>query len=226
MSPLPEKKKSPEEIQRLREALAGPHRPVPAVETPAPVAPQTHQEPPAAAVAPAPKPVHSLKKSERMPFKVVDDEAKPAPRGNVVPQPAEPVATSPIATAKASPQSATSGGAKIPARRHDERELSEMRRRGAIEMLHPRVNPRLLPASRWLLALGYLGPAIAAACIWLAEQPVEIGPGACALAFVSGTTIAVRRPVSRHHAAFMMAIATTVLICAAFHYFPHLLHAK
>jgi len=226
MSALPEKKKSPEEIQRLREALAGPHRPVPPVETPAPAETRLHQEAPAQAVEPTPKPVHSLKKSERVPFKVVDDEARPAPRGNVVPQPAEPVATSSIVTAKASPQPATSGGAKIPTKRHDERELSEMRRRGAIEMLHPRVNPRLLPASRWLLALGYLGPVISSTCIWLAEQPIEIGPGACSLAFISGTTIAVRRPVSRHHAAFMMAIATTVLICAAFHYFPQLLHAK
>ncbi len=221
MSALPEKRKTPEEILRLRESLAGPRRPEPPVEMPVPQSDEPRTESPPSRTHSAPKPVHSLKRSERAPLKVVDDDSATAavPRASVVPE------SFPMDVAPASPRSTSSGGV-IPARRHDERELMEMRRRGAIEMLQPRINPRLLPANLWLLAFGYLGPAIAAACIWLADQPIEIGPGPCSLAFLSGGAIAIRRPVSRHHAAFMMTRAAAVLICAAFHYFPHLLHVK
>lgn len=219
MSPLPEKKKSAEEIQRLREALAGPRRPAPPTEMPPSPSEVTDPQPPPPAARP--KTVHSLKRAERAPLRVLDEPTLPAP-DSTPPKPA----AQPTPHHPADSQTTPLAASPIPTRRRDERELMELRRRGAIEMLQPKVNPRLLPAKPWWLALGYTGPAVAAALIWLADQPVEIGPPACASAFVAGGAIALQRPVSRHHAAFMMTIAVTVLICAAFHYFPHLLHAK
>jgi K+-transporting ATPase A subunit len=37
--------------------------------------------------------------------------------------------------------------------------------------------------------------------------------------------IGIRKPISRHHAAFIAVIALFVIIFGALHYFPHLRHA-
>lgn len=237
MSLLPQRKKSPEEIARLRESLGVPtgaasDEPVPSPAPAETLVPHTHaadvvreSAPAPLAPLPPPKAVHSLKKSEQIP------QPKPAPA------PAPPAAIiepKPVRSLRKSEMSPTGplkapepdGDGRIPFRRHSEEEIQEIRRREALAMLNaPPPNPKLFPAHPALVAPGYVFATGSAACFVFESYPLAATAGSIVGALLIAIAIVSFRPISRHHAAFIAIIALLVLVFAALHYFPHLRHA-
>lgn len=216
---LPERRKSPEEIAKLREAMG-----IPGAEAPAPEAPQEKAEPAAppapvaeqeAAPAPAPaKAVRSLRRSERQ-------EAAPVPLS-----PADPVP-------------ATNAGT-IPVRRRSEQELMEMRRTQATPPDRSIAYIKNLAVPWPLVALGYILPLTGALlgwlsvwtptvmepdfpAMWMADLSREPWLGTAGLATLvvlctAGLLLAGwfawKKPRSRHHAGFITIIAVFTAVFA------------
>jgi len=231
MSLLPQRKKSPVEITQLRESLGIPALP-PGEELVSPPhgAPTSagsatlssvEDAPPNGAPAlagssPLPKPVRSLKRSEQLP--------------------------SPARTRQAAPPADSS----LPFHRHSDDEIERIRRSEVLAMRTPVVNPKLIPAHPAWIGLGYLAVlAAAVAAAWplpattpahwlwirygghaLAFDPRQLAILGCcaALALLVAAGIALIRPFSRHHAAFISVTTLFVIIFSAIHYFPHLRH--
>jgi hypothetical protein len=198
MSPLPQRKKSAEELNQLRGGLGIPNLPATPVPPPAPEVARTPM--PAAPEPPPrpPKPVRSLRKSER----------EPAPQHRS--------------------RQSTSSFSKIPARRHNSDEIQQLRRRDAIARFsaedHPLPFP--LPAPRWITIPGYLLAFFGFSCHYWTNIPLSATAGAAGLALIVSLYILLRRPLSRHHAGFIACTTLFVLVFAALHYFPHLRHAS
>ena len=218
MSPLPQRKKSAEELAQLRESLGIRQPGQPADAPPAAATTEASEAPPARPPS-EPKPVRSLRKSEQ--------EAKPSPR-------LEPLHPS-----------------RLPAHRHSEHELQEIRRRNALQDIQSStLDPRKAPAHLAVVIAGYLFAFVGAAlCFPQVHVPIYLnvfGIGlpavvrgaaltfahpvtliAIAEAFALGTAgwIFLRRFYSRHHAAFITMAALLVIIFGALHFFPQLLHA-
>ena len=266
MSFLPQRKKSAEEINKLRESLGVPGSPDPDPQAPAaqpapePPAKQeidtlvathhaaevVHETPPApeaAAPLPAPKSfapheTHSLKRSEHVP----EPMENPAVSARVPRQvrslrrsEREPV---PSPTPTSGP--ATSA---LPSHRHSDQEIGEMRRREMLSMAGaPPPNPKFSAAHLGLVIPGYLLAAI----VWLPladtlylslnsgtgwsflGQPayhIAIPAAAAVIALLIASFVFLKKPISRHHAAFITAITVFALVFEALHYFPQLRHA-
>ncbi len=250
MSLLPQRKKSPEEIAKLRESLGVPGAPaeanevsetvdtiVPAPHEAAVVHPETAisgTPPPSQITVPAsrgPKPTHSLKRSERTPLPL-REEFPAVHIATVAPAP-EPV-TKLVRSLKKSeqgpvsqpdPTATSSLDSKIPFHRHSDKEIAEIRRREALAMMQARPNPKLAAAHPALLAPGYILAIAGASCFYFYEFPMEATAGCAAAALLIAGFIFLRRPISRHHAAFIAVIALFVIVFGALHYFPHLQHA-
>jgi hypothetical protein len=245
MSLLPQRKKSPEELAKLRETLGIPGAAAetpppakPAVPAPAPhvetIVPAIHQaavvedgdplplqtEP--AAPAGGPKPVHSFKRSERMPAA----SAAPSPTA-ASSRSARPVRSLrkseqlPLAT----PLPESPPDSALPHVRHSDREIEEIRRREVLSMMNAVPNPRLFPAHPAIILPGYVLPPAAAAGIWFYQLPIA-ATAACALvSLVISGLILWRKPISRHHAAFIAVLSLFLLVFSALYYFPQLRHA-
>lgn len=199
MSPLPQRKKSAEEIARLRESLGVPG----AVTEEAPPAPQAAPpepvevtKPPVAEFAPPPavepKPVRSLRKAER---------------------------EAPSRRPESPPDS------RLPHQRHSVRELEEIRRREMLSLMNSAPNPRLLPAHPALIIPGYLLPTGMGLALWFYQIPLPATMGAVVAALAIAAFLWLRKPVSRHHAAFIGVLSLFLLVFSALHYFPQLRHA-
>jgi hypothetical protein len=255
MSLLPQRKKSAEEIAKLRESLGVPgvspeaetasapeaaSAPAAGVETivpthheatvvhaaePEPAAEPEHLPPPAHH---GPKQVHSLKRSERMPLEPTDepdDEApSPLPQGPL-PKTVRSLRKSEQAPLPAFPHSVPAANSKLPAHRHNDRELNEIRRREAIAMMHPAANPKLAVAHPAVIVPGYLLALAGASCFVFYQFPIAATAACSATALALAAFIFVSRPISRHHAAFIAVIALFVIVFGVLHYFPHLRHA-
>jgi hypothetical protein len=255
MSLLPQRKKTAEEIAKLRESLGVPGvspepesaaapdaatAAVDEVETivpthheatvvhaaePEPVAEPEHLAPPAHH---GPKQVHSLKRSERVPLEPIDESDEQAPA--TLPQESFPktvrsLRKSEQAALPASPHSVPAADSKLPIHRHNDSELNEIRRREAIAMMHPAANPKLAVAHPALIVPGYLLAIAGASCFVFYQFPREATAACSAAALVIAAFIFLRRPISRHHAAFIAVIALFVIVFGVLHYFPHLRHA-
>jgi hypothetical protein len=201
MSPLPQRRKSPEEIAKLRDSFGMPGaldagnaaKAAAAAESPHPT-PATPSPLPEPAVERAPKPVRSLRKSERL----------AGNHGN-----------------RADPPLVS----KLPQRRHSKDEIERIRRSEALSAMNATANRRLFPAHPLLITPGYLATAAAAGGILFYQIPLW-ATGACALfALAVAAFIILRHPVSRHHAAFIVVLAFLLLAFSALHYFPQLRHA-
>ena len=222
MSPLPQRKKTAEELAQLRESLGIPQDAgAPAAETDTSPTEAPPAEPETPKPAAPPKPVRSLRKSEQGP-------ADPVQRIEPLP------------------------GSKIPAHRHNERELEQIRRQNALhEMQSSTFDPRKTQAHLAIVLGGYL-LAFAGAAICFPQiytpiyqnlysfgYPAQFRNGSltlfhpatlAAVAELLASAIAVwvflRHFYSRHHSAFIAMIAVLVLIFGALHFFPQLLHAS
>jgi hypothetical protein len=248
MSLLPQRKKSPEELAKLRETLGIPGA---VAETPQPSEPAAFTPPAAhvetivpaiheaavvedgdplplqtatAAPAAGPRPVHSFKRSERM----------PAPS-------ATPVLTADAAVSRgakpvrslrksehlppAAPHPESPPDSKLPHQRHSDREIEEIRRREVLSMMNAAPNPRLFPAHPAIIIPGYVFPPAAAAGIWFYRFPLAATAGFAIVSLAIAGLILWRKPISRHHAAFIAVLALFLIVFSALYYFPQLRHA-
>jgi hypothetical protein len=215
---LPQRRKSAEEIAKLRESMGVPGAAAPAAEAPPAGGPAPLEAPAdgtlessdAAFDLPppgSPKPVRSLRKSEQ---KVVERKARSTP-------------------------ARTAG---IPVRRRSDQELLELRRIQATPPDQSIAHIRHLAVAWPLVALGYLLPLSGALlggfaawsprvaeldfpARWMADlsrQPWLAGAGIavlsifCALGLLLAGWIAWKKPRSRHHAGFIGLVTLLVLV--------------
>jgi hypothetical protein len=248
MSLLPQRKKSAEELAKLRETLGIPGAAAETKEAPGPTAPaaradhvetivpaihqaavvedgdpQHLQTAPVAPVA-GPKPVHSFKRSERMPAAA----ATPAPTSTAaVSRAAKPVRSlrKSEQLPPAAPHPESPPDSRLPHQRHSDREIEEIRRREVLSMMNAAPNHRLFPAHPAIIIAGYLFPPAAAAGIWFYQIPLAVTAVSAVLSLAIAGLILWRKPVSRHHAAFIAVLAVFLIVFSALYYFPHLRHA-
>jgi hypothetical protein len=198
-NPLPQRKKTAEEIAALRDSLAPIGQP-PAIAQAAPsVVPPPVERPPAAPRPPVEaKPVTSLRKSEHGP-----STRKPTP-----------VATE---------------NSKLPTHRRDDYELNQIRRAQAFEVQKPGAFLIALTAHPAIVAAGYIAVITAAALPlidWLwANVSYYIPAVLCVAGLLVAAFIFLKKKRSLHHAGFIAAIAVFTLIFGALYYFPHLRNA-
>jgi len=197
MTPLPQSRKSPEEIAKLRESFGVPATGQAAVQETVPA--EKPKPVPAKTAPPEPdadhqsKPVRSLRKSERL------DDAVPR--------------------LESPPDS------NIPHQRHSPEELEQIRRREVLSMMNTAPNRRLFPAHPALIAPGYLAIVVAAAGLWFYQIPLWATAICAVISFAVATLLFLRHPVSRHHAAFIAVLAVLLLAFSALYYFPQPRHA-
>ncbi len=274
MSLLPQRKKSAEEIAKLRETLGIPGQAVVEDEAPTtapasaivsrPIPEIPKPEPAAKAPAPNPKPspplpdtpepepekpvvlpstdsasppvlssrgvreVRSLKRSERVPVlptgepepvRITPIAPEPLPHSGKVVHSLRKSELVPITPADIHTPPADS---KLPVHRHSDRELNELRRQAAITQQG--VTPAFvgMAAHPALIIPGYLLIITAAACMLYYELSINVTGGCIATALLIAVFIYLRKPLSRHHAAFISVMSLFVIVFGALHYFPQL----
>ncbi|GAA5483578.1 hypothetical protein [Haloferula sargassicola] len=213
MSPLPERRKSAEELAELRANLgipdAAPPPPDLKHETPPiPVKPQAVPDP-----APAPPPPAEPEEPvERKPHVV--KSLKRSERGPVTPP--KPV--------RADPQG------KLPTRRHTRDELKRMLMTGAGNAQVPMEHLKHLTARWWTVGFFYLaGGSGLVAPLFLEKRgrPSDVmlfgalAAGALIMLLGAGW-IAWRRKRSSHHAGFLLILSILLLTFGILHFFPNL----
>lgn len=244
MSLLPQRKKSPEEIAKLRESLGVPGAsvevnqaagvPANGVDKIVPASDGTkavHNDesaanhPSSGVAAPRPKPVHSLKRSERVTAPPAIPVSTPAPSVAPGAKSVRSLRKSEQVPAPAGHHPESPPDSNLPHRRHSDDEIAEIRRREVLSLMNAQLNPRLLPAHPALIISGYLSTVAGAVGLYFYQLPI-VTTAACTLVslLVSGF-IFLRKPISRHHAAFIAAFALFLLVFSSLHYFPSLRHA-
>ncbi len=260
MSLLPQRKKSAEEIAKLRESLGipglSPEEEMPVENlTPAPaslpsaVIPEKISEPPATSTlapiplpdAQEPKPVRSLKRSERIPILPLDDhELSPHP---AVPAAVKIPASSPLPVApglrpvrslRKSEQAPLPAqrpepapDSSLPIHRHSDHELNDIRRREALAALAQEVRPPVLSAHFSVIIAGYLSVVSAGVFFHfydLAKHLLPVTASGVVVSLLCAAFIFFKKPLSRHHAAFISVAALFVIVFGTLHYFPQLQH--
>jgi hypothetical protein len=228
MNPLPQRKKTPEEIAKLREELGIPGGPIPATDvssTAAASEPATSQETPESSVVPA------TPKAEELPAAPVPEAAAP------VPEPIAPthhVEAKPVRSLRKSERIPSSRpvssptSSSLPAQRRTEKELSMLRRSQPITTT-PVAHLIALTAHPFIVGLGYF-LVIAAAVMpfldWkLAEISFYIPAILCACGLLLSGFIFLKKKRSLHHAGFIATIALLVIVFGALYYFPHFRNA-
>jgi hypothetical protein len=224
---IPQRKKTAEEIAKLRESMglpgasvpdaaAPPEASAPPAETPA-IPPTTKSISPAAAASPettlppadprppvAAKPVRSLRKSERLPA---------------------PSSAAPASIIK------NTGASNLPTHRRTESELSRLRRAQASENQQPPAAHLIaLTANPFIVGVGY-ALAFVAAFLPVADYrywfhtPFAVTATLAGLAILIAGFIFLKKKRSVHNACFIAAIAFFILVFSALYYFPHLRNA-
>ena len=222
---IPQKKKTPEEIAKLRESLGfpGAAAEAPPEPAPAPVSPVSAPFP-----QPAPLPVHAA----------VPIPAAPQP----APEPRPPVEAKPVRSLRKServplerPVSAPvpHADSAIPSHRRSESELNQMRRAQAFEnrQAPPATHLLAITANPFLVALGYVF-AFSAAFMPFADYqywfkaPFALTASLAGLSLLIAAFIFLKKKRSVHNACFIAAIAFFTLVFSALYYFPQLRNAS
>jgi hypothetical protein len=219
MNPLPQRKKTAEEIAKLRDAL-GATAPQPPLAAPSSPPPGTTPPPPPA----RPTTVVPQNRQTRQP----DRTAEPAPRERKAIQPriVRSLKKSEQGPVWVAPPSAASAPAdsKIPLHRHSDQDIQEIRRREFLEQVVPPVPAHAVRAHWSLLLIGYAFAVGGPICSFFG-MTVHL-PGALAItALLISIFIFVTKPYSRPHAGFIGALAIFVIIFGALYYFPQLRNA-
>ncbi len=215
---IPEKKKTADEIAALREGLG-----IPAA-TPEPAAPEPYSQAP---------PPRNMQAEEPPPSPAA--YAEPIVHLDLPPAPARPkkVEPKPIHSLRKhdlplAPATASTRRTELPNKRHDTRDISQIRKREALAALQqpgtdPAAHIRSQIASPFLYAPGYLFAAAAAVTAYM-SVPYYTPAGLIALSAIIMIFIALRKPRSRHHAALLFIAVFLTLVFGALHYAPHFQH--
>ncbi len=249
MSLLPQQRKSSEEIEKLRETLGIVAPPTDAaVEATLAVAePAVRSTPVPEIFAPAPVPREEIspprqpRAEQRVPVLPVEENGPPPQHSNLP----EPLDLAPATFLQPTPGqkgvrslrkseqgplppvSAVAPDSKLPVHRHNDQELNDLRRHAALATLAPWTHPQSLTANLALVIPGYLFAIGAAAWFYYGDierQEMRISAGCVIVALLVAAFIFFRKPLSRHHAAFIGVIALFDIIFGALYYFPQLRH--
>lgn len=232
MNPLPQRKKSADEIAKLREAMGIPaERPIAGDSVrQEPDSASTLNEQPLpefhAATAPpaeAARPVRSLKRSERTSAVLaeVEDTPKTQPQTGKIVRSLRKSEQVPIVLVENHTPPAHSD---LPVHRHSEEELARIRRQGMIQMQGAAVVPVSQVAHLAVVIPGYFFALAGAVSFYFYNLSISLTAGAALLAAAIAGYIFVKKPFSRYHAAFIAAIVLLVIVFGALHYFPQLRH--
>jgi hypothetical protein len=227
MSLLPQRKKSPEEIAKLRESLGVPGFSAEENETsaagPVDTVVPTHH---AAIVEHHPTAAPPAGPSARRDDFPARPSVREAPIAAPAPKAVRSLRKSEQSDVAEPHPSAPLESSKLPVHRHSDEEIAEIRRRQALAMMTSAApNPKLIPAHPAVITPGYLLALAGASCFFSETFPLAATAGCAAASLLVAALIVVRRPISRHHAAFIAIIALLVIVFGALHYFPHLRHA-
>lgn len=116
---------------------------------------------------------------------------------------------------------------RLPIHRHSGKELNEIRRHDALATLTPWTHPQSLTAHVALVIPGYLFAIAGAVCFYfydVEKQEMRITASCAAVALLIAAFIFFKKPLSRHHAAFIAVAALFVIVFGALYYFPQLRH--
>lgn len=194
LSPLPISGLPAKKVYTLRQADQALEIPK---ETDQQLTPETgFPELPAAAnvpVSPGPRAVHSLRKSEQLPLARLPARA---------------------------PDSS-----KLPIHRHSEEEIREFRRHEVYAMQKLAAS-KLSQKAHWIVVIpGYLfalGASVACYNCYYNRDSVLITGICLALSFLIAGYLLLRKPFSRHHAAFIGVMSMIVTVFGILYYFPNL----
>jgi hypothetical protein len=250
MSPLPQHRKSAEEIAKLRETLGVPG-PDPSEETlapfpelpasivapvPAPVAPVapvpplvplTLPEPPppqAPIHSPVAKQVRSLKRAERIPILPSEHPVETA----INPDAAHQLATKIVKSLRKSEQVPVvlvpqmSPDSKLPTHRHSDQEITRLRRN---EML---AGQAIIPPPPTLLGKlleilpGYVVVLFGTILCFSYDLSYYVLGASLCIGLLFAGYLFLRKPLFRHHAAFIAVLVMLVAVFGALYYFPQL----
>ena len=234
MSLLPQQKKSADEIAKLRESLGV--APAPEDEEMAAAASvletaslyQVKEVPvveqatrvPVLAVEENGQPPHTERLTEAAPLPIV--ASIPAPHGPKVVRSLRKSEQIPLA-----PLPSPAADSKLPILRHSGKELNEIRRHEALATLAPWTHPQALTAHLALVIPGYLFAIGGGVCFYfydLEKRELRITAACAAMALLIAAFIYFKKPLSRHHAAFIGVMALFVIVFGALYYFPQLRH--
>jgi len=254
---LPQRKKSAEEIAKLREELGvfaqppapsavsqQPPIPAPPVEhplaDPRPEAASAFSNVPPVAATPlppvdqlptqgisplmaelpqrAPKPVSSLRKSERLPALPQVIPVEDHPPGAVTVKSLRKSEQLPLPVL----QQTAPANSHLPSHRHSDRDLNTLRQREAMAARMAPLPPKLT-APLPLLILGYFLAIMGTVLTFLDTQMFI--PAACeALAILITAFVFIKKPQSRAHASLIFVIAFFSTLYVVFHFSPNLRH--
>ncbi|MFM2199201.1 MAG: hypothetical protein RLZZ505_2633 [Verrucomicrobiota bacterium] len=201
---IPQKKKTPEEIAALRQELGMPS-----------ATPETAPPP---SITPEESPSPALNAE---PIVHLDLPPTPAPPKKAEPKPVHSLRKHDLPLA---PAPASTHKTELPAKRHDSRDISQIRKREALAALQqPGIDPaaylRQQTASPFLFVPGYLLGISAGVTVYESfhyiTPAVLLGLSALVMIF-----IAWQKPRSRHHAALLFIVVFLTLVFGALHYAP------
>ncbi len=226
MSPLPQRKKSAEEIAKLREELG--------IGGEAPPPPDFKHETPPAPPAKAdrakqvPDPMPDLRSPE-----IADSEPHPPPAGpdertaaRPQPKPVRSLKKAERLPVEQRPKSSESKASKIPFKRRSEEDINELRRREALSRMSQPQTPLFAPllAHPAILGAGYLLAITGGLFAWRDLHFAWMATSET-IALAVAAFIFFKKTLSRHHAGFIAILAIFISIFAALHYFPPLQNA-
>lgn len=213
------------------EAKKEPAAPAPKAE---PVAAPT-LEPLPVADTPPPRVVRSLKRSERIPVLPVvedeDDEGTPRQEASVPGKTVLPAlqVSRTVRSLKKSEQGPLEhheapADSKLPQHRHSDKELGEIRRREALAAVNTQAPPKPMVAHLAMVIPGYLAAIAGGVCFHYYELSIGVTATCVGIALLVAAFIFIKRPLSRHHAAFISVMTLFVIVFGALYYFPQLQH--
>ncbi len=252
---LPQRKKSAEEIAKLREALGIPGAtpddgeppavetaPAPGVLPPVASPPPEPASPPRPPVQPLPAPqepriVQLSKPSEPVPVLAIeisgpphDEEHAPAKVAEPVPQPPPPAAHGrrQVRSLRKSEQGPVPqphrppADSPLPVHRHSENEIKAIRKHEALAPHVPIPHPHSLTAHPVVYVPGYLLAIAGAVFCFHYDLAIHYTAACEGLALLLAAFIWFKKPLSRHHGAFIAVMVLLVAVFGALHYFPNL----
>lgn len=231
------------------ESSSGIAEPVSAISEPIPEAVPVEEIPAASPLVPLPvsethdsKVVRSLKRSERIPVLPVEESGPPPASDHSaesrLPMPANsPLPAPPGSKIVRSLRKSEQGplppaheprpDSKLPIHRHSDDELNRIRRQEVIAQTAAPAHPLTLTAHLVIVIPGYLAALAGGACFYfydVEKHLMSVTAGCVVVALAIAAFIFFKKPLSRHHAAFIAVLSLLVIVFGALHYFPTLQH--